>query len=119
MIPGDDIVRNPLVLQSMGFSGRCVEFGVMRVGITSNMRQNEVRQNRKRSIREKGRWSVLCCLYGNVAQMLGGSNLPRALEFPAGAAMPRESDKPNFVFYKCEPKCSQGACTYLAPLKWC
>ena len=55
MIPGDDIVRNPLVLQSMGFSGRCV----VRVGITSNMRQNEVRQNRKRSIREKGRWSLL------------------------------------------------------------
>ena len=74
MIPGDDIVRNPLVLQSMGFSGRCVEFGVMRVGITSNMRQNEVRQNRKRSIREKGRWSVLCCLYGNVAQMVLGIN---------------------------------------------
>ena len=70
MIPGDDIVRNPLVLQSMGFSGRCV----VRVGITSNMRQNEVRQNRKRSIREKGRWSVLCCLYGNVAQMVLGIN---------------------------------------------
>ena len=59
MIPGDDIVRNPLVLQSMGFSGRCV----VREGITSNMRQNEVRQNRKRSIRDKGRWSVLCCQF--------------------------------------------------------
>ena len=39
---------------------------------------------------------------------LRGSNLPRALEFPAGATMPRESDKPNFVFYKCELKCPQG-----------
>ena len=92
MIPGDDIVRNPLVLQSMGFSGRCVEFGVMRVGITSNMRQNEVRQNRKRSIRDKGRWSVLCCLYGNVAQMLafgpmhgGGGRMEAALRDGAAA----------------------------------